>query len=736
MSKPSQRGFFFGLTASALWLLSEAIWTAAHHDDVTAQVLPLHVGVAAPWIGLLALLSALAAWGLLPWFAAKHFSDEKFRGWLWARDTDDDERARSTAAVISWVFALGIFAAFSLLIGVRVLARVRTPALAVGLLLIAQFVFVAALALTAPTSARFFAAAVRRLPPKLARPVAPILLTIVLFCATFGFVWWHRTNLIEHLPWIYVFTPATGIAIAAALELVGRRSKMARKGVLWTQRGIALMILACGVWSLFAPSQFDSRRTMLLSHASVARTCLSLSRPLLDFDGDGVLGFYGEGDCAPFDNRSGPHQIEIPRNGEDEDCSGRDLEIGDEALKRGKPHHEKPAAIAKRPHIFLITTDALSFRHTNGGGYQRNVTPMLQAWSARATVFTRAFSPGPDTATSLPALFTGVYSSTIPDLHAASRRKPLRYPATLAQTLGRHGYDTYAVLGNDYFFPEEWPGITSGFTHVDVDAVAEASKRYSAPKPHTSPELTDHVIRYIADRKASPLFIWVHYFDHHPFYSVPRGEEPFGDGDNPLDRYDTELRFSDRHWGRLLAAIEETFTPDEYIALFTADHGEAFDANHTGMEHHAHCLRTEEVHVPFIVQTAAQRGRRVDGLVSLLDVVPTLVDIAGVAMPHRLYGESLVPVLFDGEQVEKNAVFGVLYDPRQTSDHDATIKQVSVRTPELLFIYDRQNHLRNLYRWPDDPLDRNDVSATEPKLAEWGRYLVARELRTMLEPLR
>jgi len=147
-------------------------------------------------------------------------------------------------------------------------------------------------------------------------------------------------------------------------------------------------------------------------------------------------------------------------------------------------------------------------------------------------------------------------------------------------------------------------------------------------------------------------------------------------------------------------------------------------------------LRTEEVQVPFILQAPRRRGHRVNGLVSLLDVAPTLLDLTGTTLPHELAGESLAPVLFEGREVEKNVVFAHVYDPRQAYVSQMSITRLSVRTTDRLYIHDRENHLRQVFRWRDDSLDLRNVSLEEPDQAEWLGYLATRELQRMLQPLR
>ena len=444
---------------------------------------------------------------------------------------------------------------------------------------------------------------------------------------------------------------------------------------------------------------------------------MSLLRLVLDFDRDGELSFYGERDCDGFDGTRHPNKLEIPRNGVDEDCSGRDLSVGDDAIRFGVASHGKPADLSAAPHIIMVTTDALSYRHTSLGGYQRNVTPHLDAFAERATVFVNAFSVAPETATAFPSLFSGRYPSEF------GRAVP-----TMAEMLQRAGYRTHAIVGSRVFSRAAWPALLRGFEVVDDTVIDRAEKRYKTPKPHTSPEITEAAIAVLEADDPRPLLLWLHYFDHHPFYSVPRGEPAFDSGRTPVDRYDSELRYADSYWGKLFAAVESRYAPGDYVLLFTSDHGEAFDANHSD-EHHAHCLRTEETHVPFIVQAPVRRGERVAGLVSHLDVLPTVVDLTEAADTAELRGESLVRALWEGAPLDKTIVLTTFFAPNNRAFGGEIFRQIGVRTDELFFLLDRERRTTGLYRWRSDPLDRDDVSDQHPDVAELGRYLARRHVQ-------
>lgn len=340
--------------------------------------------------------------------------------------------------------------------------------------------------------------------------------------------------------------------------------------------------------------------------------------------------------------------------------------------------------------MILITTDALSFAHTTPGGYKRDVTPHLNAFTKRATTFPHAFSMASSTRFALPGLLTGQFNSQL----ALGKRRSWPFPwskstYTMAEMFKSKGWRTVQVIGNRYLTRGKWKGLHQGFDVIDTTSL-------TLPKtPHTGKRVTDAVLSQIAQHKKNtpnkPLFLWAHYFDHHAPYIVPKGGKSFGTSE--IDRYDAEVHATDLHWKRLFETIEKTWKPDEYILIFTADHGERFD----GRGHHGITLRTDVLDVPFIVQTNARRGERVEGLVGHMDLLPTLANLIGVKPKPYWQGESLLPVWFsEGKRPEKQVLYALHYRPEKKKK---AFQKLSVRTDTLYVDTDLLKNKTKLYKW-------------------------------------
>jgi arylsulfatase A-like enzyme len=695
------------------------------YDDISWGVVLLSLGVCAPYFLLMAALSGVAAraWMRIP--AVQRFReapDGTVSRWLW--DGPAGDRIAGAALALTVLSGSAACLAAIFVVSLRVVLAVRTPSFAVGLsilLALSLAMFFAALLplihvvgswlLRALATGRWVGSVVR-----------PITIIGGFACALVGtavVVLWTHHDVVAVLPYNLVVLPL--LAGSSALLAIPRLARAPRR-LRFVAVALSGVLVVAALLAMTLPGQ--SWRGPLVRHASIARACLRLTTLLVDFDGDGAIGAYGGRDCSPFDGAIGPHATEVPANGVDEDCSGYDAKLSESQLVSGAARSGRPAGIARSPHIILLTTDGLSYRHTGLGGYARPVTPELDGWSERSTVFESAFTTGPATALAFPALFTGISASSVSMRPARNGAPPAIAPgvSTLAALLRAHGYATVAVVGGRYFFPDSWIGLTAGFDVVDTDAVREAEHRTRSGKVHTSPEVTAHALEHMKLAAERPLFLWVHYFDHHPRFAVPAGERPFGEASTAVDRYDSELAFSDRHWGRLLAAVEAAWSPSEYLMIFTADHGEAFDANHPDIGHD-HCLRTEEVQVPLLIQAPLGRGRRVRGLASHLDVVPTVLDVVGASSPYELEGETLVPVVFGDAQPQKHVVFTMYHSLDERAAGRDPFVQFAVRTDEMHYFEDRQADVRSLVRWRLDPLEREDLTATNPAEAESLRTL-------------
>jgi arylsulfatase A-like enzyme len=343
------------------------------------------------------------------------------------------------------------------------------------------------------------------------------------------------------------------------------------------------------------------------------------------------------------------------------------------------------------PNVVLVVIDTLRADHVGSYGYAQAATPRLDALAARGTRFAAARATSSWTLPSVASILTG--RSAVE--HGAERVGVAlgQGQVTLAEALAGAGYETAAFSANVVLVTPE-VGLAQGFDRFDVlerpaPADGAAPAGHVAERAATADVVTDTVLAWLKGRPdpSRPYFLYVHYFDPHASYAPPRAyAERFGvAADDPLlgrgqnlvlrgklppenvlatlrKLYDAEIAFTDHEVGRLLdgLGVEREGAPGS-IVVVTADHGEEF-GDHGGMEH-GKTLFDEVLRVPLLIAgTGLPGGRVVETPVSLVSIVPTLTELAGIQAPAEGRGSSLVSVLRGGE-VAAGPVFATLTPP-------------------------------------------------------------------------
>ncbi|HET7295168.1 MAG TPA: sulfatase-like hydrolase/transferase [Vicinamibacteria bacterium] len=288
-----------------------------------------------------------------------------------------------------------------------------------------------------------------------------------------------------------------------------------------------------------------------------------------------------------------------------------------------------------RPSILLVSIDTLRADHIGCYGAKGVETPSLDALAAQGVLFERALTPVPITLAAHATLFT----SWFPHRHGVRDNGLYRLPPdppTMAALLQGAGYDTAAVVAADVL--DRQYGLDRGFRLYD-DAVG-ARGLVIAERPAAA--VTDAALRVAASLRG-PFLLFVHYYDPHMAYRPPA---PWADRfrDRP---YDGEIAYVDAELGRLLRALRAR-VPELAVAV-SSDHGEGLGEH--GEATHGPFVYQATLRVPLLLAAPGRWpvGRRVADPVSIADVLPTLLHLAGVAPPASLDGRSLVATFSGGE---------------------------------------------------------------------------------------
>ncbi|HSY23675.1 MAG TPA: sulfatase [Polyangiaceae bacterium] len=479
-------------------------------------------------------------------------------------------------------------------------------------------------------------------------------------------------------------SPVLGAVAIAAFAWLGERAakRPGEKGELAFIGGaVALVVVSAGLLVREASALNDDPRVArgIETTAPLGRVGLALARRATDRDHDGASAWFGGGDCDDDDPRRSPNAIDIPGNGIDEDCSGADEPIArpgggsQGATAKVAPKVPRPA-FRQDLNLLLVTIDTLRI-DLGFMGYPRPVSPNLDALAERSTVFERAYSMASYTGKSVGPTLIGKYPSEC-FRDGAHFDTYLPENTFLAERLQDAGFHTMGAASHWYFRPKY--GLTQGMETWDTSAMPAEYGR-DVDSSITSGTLTDAAIALLSDPKnvAHRFFMWVHYFDPHANY-MPHPEAPdFRPGAKNWAKpaYDGEVWFTDHHLGRLLDFIRAQPWGEKTAIVITADHGEAFDEH--GMNWHGVDLWEPLVRVPLIIYVPGVKPHRVPVKRSLIDVVPTVLDLMGLPPPGpgELSGESMAPSILapsDATMEERDVYIDMPAGP-EVSQHRAFI---------------------------------------------------------------
>lgn len=289
-----------------------------------------------------------------------------------------------------------------------------------------------------------------------------------------------------------------------------------------------------------------------------------------------------------------------------------------------------PAAPA-RPSVLLVTLDTTRADRLSPYGYAAADTPAYDRLAAQGAVYERAYATCPLTIPSHASILTGL----APPTHGVRDNGDFvlgENHVTLAERLQAAGYATAAFTSA---FPTQarW-GFDQGFdAYHDPRDRPPTVTDYSGFR--SAGEVVDDAVSTLsALDDGAPIFAWVHLFDAHWPYAPP---EPFASA-HP-DPYDGEIAYAAHEVGRLLEWWDAT-QGEGSIVVVTSDHGEAFGEG--GEQTHGYLLHDGTIRAPLLVRgPGVAPGSREDAVVSHLDLVPTVLSMAGLALHDGLQGRDL-----------------------------------------------------------------------------------------------
>jgi arylsulfatase A-like enzyme len=403
------------------------------------------------------------------------------------------------------------------------------------------------------------------------------------------------------------------------------------------------------------------------------------------------------------------------------------------------------AEVTRPPNIVMIVVETLRYDHVNCLGYERKTTPAIDALATQGALFRQHVSSSCWTMPSVMSIMT----SQPPARHGAVSYQPRTLASgitTLAAELGRQGYLTAGIVSNPTLNGKF--GFREGFDLYDdftlagsapIDPLTPGCEPSAGDKQPTGGEVTRLAVSWLTARKADPakpFFLFLFYLDPHYDYLPPapydrmftdrgyagaqkgsgiKGLESRGlsaaDKAQIVALYDGEVRYTDDQIGRLLQSIKQLGLEEGTITMLTGDHGEEF-WEHGGTAH-GHTLYDELLRIPLVIRYPGhvKASCRIETQTGHIDLMPTLLDLAGLPPCGQCTGRSLVPLMNGGTNELPLLV---------ESDIEGWVR--ALRTSALKIVEHTGRAAPELYCLTDDPHELHNLAGT-PRAAEFHSLL-------------
>lgn len=425
---------------------------------------------------------------------------------------------------------------------------------------------------------------------------------------------------------------------------------------------------------------------------------------------------------------------------EELESEGDELEDGDDTESAAtddpagaadpEPADAAPQAL-DRPDVLLVVLDALARGQTSAFGVERPTTPVLEQLARRALVAESARAPASYTVASVGSLLTGLqpmaHGVVMGETQAGPQRLPEGTPR-LASAFAEAGWRTAAWLTNPNTSSRH--GFGEGFETYDELFADDALWDEGVDGLELAPRLAS----FLAEPGDAPRFSYVHVFEPHapwrsndelterfvsPYEGPASGDREYLDAVRTgfvdpasvseadrlhlVDLYAARMAWADHVLGTLLHALEASGRADQTVVLVTSDHGEALGQH--GRYEHGDDVHAEQVDVPFLLVVPGRGAGRLPGPVTLEDVAPTLMGLAGLPVPEGLDGVDLLAGPVDAERVLLSRGYGA-----------RPVLGITLDGMRLLF--DTNTRRRTLYDLRTDPGETSDVSTQNPVTAD------------------
>ncbi len=372
-----------------------------------------------------------------------------------------------------------------------------------------------------------------------------------------------------------------------------------------------------------------------------------------------------------------------------------------------------------KPNIVLITLDTTRADHLPCYGYSGVKTPHLDSLARQGIVFEQCTANSPLTLPSHASILTGMYP-TYHGVRINGNTALNEKQMTIAEVLSAQGYQCGAFIGA-FVLDGRW-GLKQGFHHYDDKFDLKKYKHIdlgAVQRPGN--EVVDAALGWLDEQKNTPFFAWIHLYDPHTPYEPP---EPYLSEYRPgglTGLYDGEIAFMDEQIGRCTSWLEKNGLSENTMIILIGDHGEGLGSHGEGT--HGYFIYEYAVQVPLLIIAPFPelQGQRVSSQVRIVDIFPTILEIAAVTPPAETQGRSLLPLMFQPEKELNGFAYAESMSPNLQFGWGSIH---SLRTTKYKYIDTPKAELYDLTRDPDE---QTNLLRQYPD--------IAREMKDMLDQL-
>ncbi|HEY3319390.1 MAG TPA: sulfatase [Planctomycetota bacterium] len=412
----------------------------------------------------------------------------------------------------------------------------------------------------------------------------------------------------------------------------------------------------------------------------------------------------------------------------------------------------------RKPNLLLVGIDSLRADHMSLFGYGRQTTPHLDKFAARGAAFSQCFSPSIPTTPGYSSMFTGLDTFGMDVVALRHEGGLAKHLTTLAEILKKEGYNTSCVgfSGN--------PASRGFDKYLDFSGWGSWDEGRSSKAENLNAVAIPELKQLAGDKK--PFFLFLRHMDPHSPYLPPRPFErifynrdefdpknksmepvmkfkPFcdyfaswfppgcKDKDYIIAQYDGALAYMDSCIQNIFTTLNALGIEEETLVVIDSDHGETLYDHDCFFDHHGIYDCTLHIPLVFVYPGKVPAGAKVNDIVQMKDITPTILELMGIKSKIAFDGRSLAP-LFRGE--------ARVPEPEFYITECTWMRKHGWRTPQwkLIHALEPDFHFKpelELYNLITDPEENDNVAEKEPEVvkmleARMQAHIAKREKQT------